>query len=315
MSRCLSCFKRLPEEKLCTSCRRMLFGASRADPYLSLSRAEIIKEVRERALRMSLGGAQPKANVKIERGTLQIVGAGGTHLLKPSTEKHPFISENEHFCMNVVRMLRLPTAPFCLVTLRDGELAFLTKRFDREMKRKRHSEDFASVLGLPSDSKYTSSYLDVLKASDQHCRDKGIERIRIFTLILASYVLGNNDLHLKNFSLIDQDSYYALSPVYDVVCAKVYYPHTEDLALDIKSDYLGSLEQEGFYTKRDFLYLAKESGIHEKQALKVINEILEKRSEIESLLAISFLPQEMKNSVGKIIHEQFRKLGQGYIKF
>jgi serine/threonine-protein kinase HipA len=288
-----------------------MFGASRVEPCLDLSRAEIIKEVRERALRMSLGGAQPKASVKIERGTLQVVSTGGTYLLKPSTEKHPFISENEHFCMNVVRLLKLPTAPFCLVTLRDGELAFLTKRFDRELKRKRHIEDFASVLGLPSDSKYTPSYLDILRASDQHCRDKGVERIRIFTLILASYVLGNNDLHLKNFSLIDQDSYYTLSPVYDVLCAKVYYPHTEDLALAIKPDYLGSLEHEGFYTRRDFLYLAKESGIHQKQASIVIQGILEKKSEIESLLTLSFLPQEMKVSIGKIIHEQFRKLSQG----
>lgn len=310
MPQCLSCCKELVEERLCTTCRRRMFGASQTQPHLNFSRAEIIKEVRERALRMSLGGAQPKASVRIEKGTLQIVSTGGTYLLKPSTEKHPFISENEHFCMNVVRLLKLPTAPFCLVTLRDGELAFLTKRFDREVRRKRHIEDFASVLGLPSDSKYTSSYLDILKASDRHCRDRGVERIRIFTLILVSYVLGNNDLHLKNFSLIDQDSYYALSPVYDVVCAKAYYPNSADLALYIKPDYLGSLEQEGFYTKRDFLYLAKESGIHEKQASKTINEILEKKKQIESLLTLSFLPEEMKTTVGKIVHEQFNKLSQ-----
>lgn len=308
MTQCLSCMKVIQDNRLCGSCRKDLFGASRVEPHLSLIRAEVIKEVRERALRMSLGGAQPKASVSIENATLQIVSTGGRYLLKPSTEKHPHISENEHFCMNVVKLLKLPTAPFCLITLQDGELAFLTKRFDRESKRRRHLEDFASVLQFPAESKYRGSYLDVMNAADRCCRDKGIERLRIFKLIILSYVLGNNDLHCKNFSIIDRDTHYELSPIYDVVCAKFYYPQAEDLALDIDNGYLGSLAEEGFFTKRDFLNLAKLSGIHEKQASNIIGEITTRESDIYSLLRKSFIPQQMQVPIRNIIKDQYKKL-------
>lgn len=307
MTPCLGCLKDT-KDKLCVTCQRQMFGAHAVEPHLVLLRSEVIAEVRERALRMSLGGAQPKASVRLEKGELQIVGTGGRYLLKPSTEQHPFISENEHFCMNVVRALELATAPFCLISLRDGEYAFLTKRFDREPRRKRHIEDFASVLELPAESKYSASYLDVLRASDRYCRDSGLERIRILKLLVVSYALGNNDLHLKNFSLIDRDSFYALAPAYDVVCAKYYYPNASDLALELEPDYTGSLEREGYFTRQDFLHLAHSSGLHEKQAARIVDEVTSKEEVIFSLLERSYLPSDMKRAVSGIIQAQLEKL-------
>lgn len=262
---------------------------------------------------MSLGGAQPKASVELKNGKLAITSTGGSYILKPSTDAHPFISENEHFCMMVVQSLGLPTAPFCLITLQDGEYAFLTKRFDREILaerklQKRHIEDFASVLAYPADSKYASDYAHVLQAASTYCRDSGLERLRIFTLIVLSYVLGNNDLHLKNFSLLDCQTHYELSPVYDVVCAMSYYPHMRELALDLVHGYVGGLSSQGFLTQKDFLYLAHSGNIEERQARKTIENILAKEGFVLSLLFRSFLPKDTQKQVKDIIQRQFAKL-------
>ncbi|MCI5064518.1 HipA domain-containing protein [bacterium] len=269
--------------------------------------------MRKKVLRMSLGGAQPKASLRIIQGAFKIVGEGGTYLLKPSTETHPFISENEHFCMNVARELGLPVAECCLIVLQNGEYAFLTKRFDRVKRSKIHIEDFASVLNRPAGEKYSGSYLNVVRASQQYCRDSGLERIYIFKQLVLSFLLGNNDLHLKNFSLIDRTTHYEMSPIYDLVCSLRYYPDSSDLALELESDFLGSLTTLGFYTAEDFLYFAKKAGIRHDLAAQFIDEIIAFIPKIQNLLSNSFLPEEEQVLIAGIIEEQRNKLSQGLV--
>ena len=285
-----------------------MFGSRKVAPHLSLQRSEIIKDVRKKSLRMSVGGAQPKASLAIRNGELEVVGSGGTYLLKPSTEMHPHISENEHFCMTVARESGLEVAECCLITLEGGEFAFLTKRFDRAKKSKIHLEDFASVLERPAHEKYSRTYCDIVSAAKKHCRDIGLERIRIFRLILLSYVIGNNDLHLKNFSLLDQKSFYRLSPAYDIVCSTRYYPDQQDLALEFEEDYLGSLRSLGYYTSADFLYFSEKIGLRTEQAERFIADIIAFKSKMLEVLTNSFLPPEEQAEIEGIIERQVKKL-------
>jgi serine/threonine-protein kinase HipA len=200
--------------------------------------------------------------------------------------------------------------PCSLIELADGELAFLIKRFDREKGQKVQIEDFASVLNLPAESKYSSSYLAIGQAVAQHCRDRGLEKIRIMKLVMLSYLLGNNDLHLKNFALIDREDHYELSPVYDVLCAARYYTQ-HDLALDLAPDYLGSLDTLGYFTANDFIELGRMLGIDDRPLRSLTNELLTAKDAVLDLIQVSFLPPGEQRLVAAIIKEQFAKFAAG----
>ncbi len=307
---CLACLAPLVnlENELHVKCRRSLFGSSKVALKLPFSRVQIIIEATQKALRMSLGGAQPKALVAIKKGELAIVESNGLFILKPSTEGHPHISENEHYCMNVVRSFSLPVPPFCLIKLEGNEYAYLIKRFDREKEKKIHVEDFASVLSQKSSEKYEKSYLAVAVALSKHSRDYGLERYRLFQLIILSYVMGNNDLHLKNFSLIDQTSHYELSPCYDFVCSKYYYPSAPEMAIELMPDYLGGLETTGYYQRADFELLAKELKLTTAQTNKSFEKLLDHKTKIFGLLNSSFIPKVEQEKIKEIIENGYQRM-------
>ena len=255
---------------------------------------------------MSLGGAQPKVSMSIDKGELLIVSEGGEYLLKPSTENHPYISENEHLCMNIAAHRKLNVPPCCVIELKDGELAFLIKRFDRNKKKKVHIEDFASVLNYPSDNKYKGSYLEIGKGIQKYCRDNGLDKAIMLHLVMLSFLIGNSDLHLKNFSLIDRDTYYALSPVYDLVCTTLYYPQTE-MALELIPGDFGSLVNHGFYTARDFIELGKALDLEEKVIMNLVQSLINDFQEVNRIIANSFLPSKEKIQLEKIVSVQYKK--------
>ncbi len=289
-------------------CRRLLFGNSSVSIELPYSREHVVEEVRRKALRMSLSGAQPKASVRIIDKALEVVGLSGDYILKPSTDLHPEISENEHFAMNAVKAFGLPIPPLCLVLFKDGERALLLRRFDRFKKEKLHVEDLASVLEKPASEKYNGSYAEVLNRVATHCRDSGLEKLRLFQLIVLSYVLGNNDLHLKNFSILDTGSYYQLSPVYDVVCSSLYYPSAPMVALDLLPEYEGGLATFGYYRCDDFLQLAKAGGIDQTQAHRCFARLQRFKPKLLALLEASFLSLNYKKAIQQSVEDNFKRL-------
>jgi serine/threonine-protein kinase HipA len=309
-SSCAACLGLLKnsQELLHPKCYRDLFGARKVKLKLRYFHSEIVEEVRRRAVRMSLGGAQPKASLALLKGQLEIVTLGGEYLLKPSTERHPFISENEHLCMNIARLCDLPVPPFCLVTLQGGELAFLIKRFDRKRAEKIQIEDLGSVLNLPAVAKYDGTYLEAGRAVERHVRDKGLEKLLFLKQVMLSYLMGNNDLHLKNFSLIDCGGYYRLSPVYDLVCSARYYDQT-DLALALAPEFLGHLKTVGFYTADDFVDLGRMLEIGHEPLRRLVKALIALQGSILQLVEASFLPEKEKVLVTEIMREQFRKFG------
>lgn len=316
MNRCLSCLSPTLSHKLIhTTCYKKLFAAKTVSLDLSYTTSEIIRESALRATRMSLGGSQPKVSVYADSGELKLSYDLGDLILKPSPPQHEYVSENEHFIMNLARVYGFSVPPFCLVRLADRSYAFLIKRFDRVIKRKSitkiHIEDMASVLSKPADSKYNGSYSEIGEAIKKHVRDSGLELITLLDLVIFSYCLGNNDLHLKNISIIDKESHYELSPIYDVLCSARYYSSAPELALDLAPEYFGGLSLEGYYTAKDFLYLGTQLGLDKKVVLSRIKRIVSFQDRFIKMLQASFLNKEEQERLKVIFIRQFEKFQNG----
>lgn len=293
-------------------CYKKLFHDQKVSLRLPYKRTDIIEEVRIRSLRMSLQGAQPKVALGVKKGELLIVDYGGLYLLKPSTDMHPYISENEHLCMNLATKLGLTVPPCCLVELEGGENAFLIKRFDRKKKLKIHMEDLCSVLNELSANKDGRSYQEMGEAIGKYCQESGLALIAYFRATLFGFLIGNNDLHLKNFALIESGESHALAPIYDMLCAARYYPNAEDMCLTLIPGYEGDLATYGYHTARDFKALGIAIGLNEAQIAYQISSLLKAEPVFFSFIDRSFLPHDERKRIREIFKERFQKMSRGF---
>jgi serine/threonine-protein kinase HipA len=179
-------------------------------------------------LRTTVGvsGVQPKVVVPEERGTLVTPSL----IVKSGPDEFPAIAVNEFVCMSIGREAGLETPEFWLS---DDHRLFVMRRFDLDAKGQRLGmEDFSVLMGRPGDRKYRGSYGALMKAASLY----GVDVDRLYEQVVLSVLVGNGDAHLKNFAVIYESTAgpYRLSPVYDVVCTRVYDDHT--LALRIGKD-------------------------------------------------------------------------------
>jgi serine/threonine-protein kinase HipA len=223
-SSCLVCFEPLPaasKSEYHDRCAKALFGTQRV-PRLEVDPRNLHLLGIEMAGRVSLSGVQKKIALGLERGTLRVVSStDGQFILKPQTEEYPDLPQNEQLNTLIARSIGLRTASTGLVRLSDDSLAFLSRRFDRQEGRRLPMEDFCQLAEkLPRD-KYQSSYESCVKLlrsfSDEWIAD-GAELLRV---VLFSWWVGNNDLHLKNLSLLAEDGRYRLSPCYDLLSTAI----------------------------------------------------------------------------------------------
>jgi len=303
------------KELMHPTCHTKLFGSKKVLLNLQYTRAEIIREAGLRATRMSLGGSQPKVSIVAESGELKLSYKDGNMILKPSPIEHEYVSENEHLFMNIARSYGFNVPPFCLVSLADNSYAFLIKRFDRKLKRKSiekiHLEDMASVLNRKADSKYDGAYSDIGEAIKKYLRDSGLELVTLFDLVMFSYCVGNNDLHLKNISIIDKQSHYELSPIYDLLCSARYYESAPELALDLLPGYSGGLLVEGYYSAKDFQYFGTQMGIDKKVISARIKRLAIFKPKVIQMIQSSFLNAGEQEQVLAIANRQYEKFCRG----
>lgn len=146
-------------------CFRATFGTIKINPILPFSRSEFKTDRAKRNnKRFSISGVQPKLLINIQEDTLEVTEKNGTHIIKVSPEEYPYASENEHLTMEIFRLMKIETAKCGLMELKDKELVYITKRFDRSSTGKIHQEDMMQAMGIANidNSKYESkSYEDV----------------------------------------------------------------------------------------------------------------------------------------------------------
>lgn len=184
-----------------------------------------------------------------------------------------------------------------------GELAYITKRFDREKGKKIHVEDLCQLSGLLTEQKYKSSYERVGKIIKQYATNAGLDVIRYFRLVLFGFLTGNNDMHLKNFSLMHTDKGILFSPAYDLLNVNLIHPDDkEDLALT-----LGGRKRK--VKRSDFDQFAMSLGMTEIVRDNVYKDFSIQQNKIQRWIDQSFLTDEYKEEFARIVVNKMKQIG------
>lgn len=311
-NRCFCCGKALEEINSFyhQNCAKKLFGSQHI-PALNYTLEELNELAKNTILeRVSVPGVQPKLSLHLERGTpatssrLTLVGLAGDYILKPQSPQWKNLPEAEHFCMHLARKCKITVAEFGLIPLSSGELAYITRRMDRQKKSMRHMEDFCQILNKMTSQKYNGSMEQIGKSLRQYSAVSGLDVIRYFELTVFCFLTGNSDMHLKNFSLLQNaDGKWTLSPAYDLVPVKIILPQdTEELALTLNGK-KNRLKRSDFET---FGATLKLNEVQIRNALKRITELMEKF--LAQTLQESFLPEEMQQAVKALITERIARI-------
>jgi serine/threonine-protein kinase HipA len=205
---------------------------------IPLTQEEQIKEAALRAVKMSIQGVQPKlsARLNIKDSIFVIMDTDGRFILKPQSTVYPQLPENEDLTMRLAKMVGLHVPFHGMVYSIDGKLTYFIKRFDRYGINKKYSlEDFAQLSGNSRETKYDYSMEKLTLIIDSYCSFPIIEKIKLFRLTLFNFLIGNEDQHLKNFSLITYENKVELSPVYDLVNTTIAISKpAEEIALPLR---------------------------------------------------------------------------------
>lgn len=306
MQRCLYCYQ--PLEKGQTDfhpqCSKKLFGTT-TPPELPYTKDDIeslaLEVVRSQ---VTVTGVQPKLSVDLEKEAngkkrFTIVGLWGKYILKPQTELYVNLPENEDLTMHLATMVNIKTVPHSLIRFKDGSLAYITKRIDRDKKKgKIPMEDMCQLTEKLTEQKYKGSHEQIAKIIMLHSAYPVLDLLTYFEVLLFCYLTGNADMHLKNFSLYKPANEYILAPAYDLLSTKLVLPDDKDeLALTLNA-------RKRKLKKSDFNHLLNTYKIDEK----VIENIYEKYRKIVpqwlNFIDTSFLPQQMKEEYKSIINKR-----------
>lgn len=309
MCKCLFCYNNLEEgqKDFHPQCARKIFGTNEA-PLLEY-RHEELDELAEQVIRSqtSLTGVQPKLSLNLNKheGTsrLTIVGLWGDYIFKPQTEGYPELPENEDLTMHLASAAKIKVVPHSLIRLADGKLGYITKRIDRTKKgEKIDMEDMCQLTLHPTEYKYKGSYEQIAKAIMQHCDMPRLDLTNYMQVLLFCFVTGNNDMHLKNFSLYRPSNSYQLSPAYDLVNVAIANPKdTEELALTLSG-------RKSKLQLKDFMSSAATMGLEPNVTLRLIDNMHKVLPRWESLIQRSFLSDEMKDLYNQIIISRLNSL-------
>jgi len=255
--------------------------------------------------RVTIPGVQPKLSLHIEKensNKLTIIGIKGDYILKPPTESFRELPENEDLTMHLAEICGIKTVPHILIKLKSKEICYLTKRIDRKKNQKIHMEDMCQILEKLTEDKYRGSMERVGKAILKYSNVKGLDLISFFEITLFSYLVGNSDMHLKNFSLIENELGYSLSPAYDLVSVKLAMPKdNEEMALTLNG-------KKKKLNKSDFLKFAEFISVTQKSAENSIKKFKLKKQELIDFIKKSFLSDSSKKSYLDILNKRFQIL-------
>jgi len=265
------------------------------------------REAASRATKMSIQGVQPKlsARLSVKSSSLEIVDIKGTFILKPQSDIFKEVPENEDVTMKMAKILGIDVPLTGLVFSKDGSLSYFIKRFDRYgTNKKKHLEDFAQLTNNTRETKYNWSMEKLIPVIDSNCTFPLIEKRKLFRRMLFCFLIGNEDMHLKNFSLIMHDNIIELSPAYDLLNSTISMERaTEEFALPLAGKKRKITRKDLVtYFGMDWLRLTGKTIESEIQNIK------DKKSDLESLINISFLTKEMKEKYLELMSNRYERL-------
>lgn len=307
-NKCLYCYQILTnnETDFHEKCSLQFFGTKKA-PVLSYSLNQmtaLAKNIIERSI--TVPGVQPKLSMSLDAITkenrLTVVGAlGGNYIFKPPSDEYPEMPQNEHLTMRLAELMNIKTVPSSLIRLKSKELSYITKRIDRtEDGKKIHMIDMFQI--TEAFDKYKSSMEKIGRALNEYSSNTLLDKLFFFEITIFSFLTGNNDMHLKNFSMIESNFGWNLTSAYDLLNVAIVNPEDkEELALTING-------KKKKFTKEQFVQFGKVLGLTTKQIDAVFGRFQKKKKEMIDLIKTSFLTTKMQNSYRKVLEERFSRL-------
>jgi serine/threonine-protein kinase HipA len=313
-NKCLYCYKPLSEDRQSDfheHCSLEFFGERDPPvmPYTLDQMADLAKNIVERSI--AVPGVQPKISLSLihnsltdgGKGRLTVVGAlGGNYIFKPPSERFAEMPQNEHVTMRIAEAFGIKTVPSSLIRLASGELSYITKRIDRkESGEKIHMLDMFQI--TEAFDKYRSSMEKIGKALDKYSANTLLDKLYFFEITVFSFLTGNNDMHLKNFSMINNREEWMLSPAYDLLNVSIINPDDdEELAL--------TLEGKKKMLKREhFDRLGKGLDLTDKQISGVFRRFTKNRPIAEEWVQHSFLSDDLKEHYMNLLQERYERIG------
>lgn len=296
MERCLYCYQPLEQNEtdFHSRCSKKIFGTV-IPPVLPYSKADIeslaLEAVRSQ---VTITGVQPKLSVDLEKEKggekrFTIVGLWGGYILKPQTEQYANLPENEDLTMHLAGLAKINTVPHSLIRFKDGSLAYITERIDRDKKgNKIPMEDMCQLTEKLTEQKYKGSHEQIARKIVEYSAYPILDLINYFEVLLFCYLTGNADMHLKNFSLYKKIKESTLTPAYDLLSTKLVIPEdNEELALTLNG-------KKRKLKKSDFDNLLKTMKVEDKVIENIYDKFRKTLPLWHNFIDISFLPDQMK---------------------
>ena len=310
MAKCLCCYRELEDGMVDfhPQCAKRFFGTPIVPsfPYKHSEIKDLAKEVVRS--QTAVTGVQAKLSMDIEKlqheSRFTIVGLWGRYILKPQTELYNSLPELEDLTMHLAEVVKIQVVPHTLVRFADGKLCYLTRRVDRTLKGgKIPMEDMCQISEKLTENKYKGSHEQIAKLILRYSSAPKLDLALFWEIVLFSWITGNSDMHLKNFSMYSPiPNNYQLSPAYDLLSTLLVLPSdTEELALTLNA-------RKKKIKLQDFVTAVTNSGLDEKVFQNMLKKFRAAEDEWYDWIERSFLPQEMKTAYVQLIKERMSRL-------
>ncbi|MBQ2372985.1 MAG: HipA domain-containing protein [Bacteroidales bacterium] len=308
MSKCLYCYKELADGEVDfhKGCCKKFFGIPEAPelPYsldeLDTLAAQVIQS------QTTLTGVQAKLSLHLDRHDgskrLTIVGLWGDYIFKPQTQSYKTLPENEDLTMHLAEIAKIKVVPHTLIRLKDGTLGYLTKRIDRSADGdKIPMEDMCQLTERQTEYKYKSSYEQIAKVIAKYSYVPLLDLTDFYEQVFFSWLVGNNDMHLKNFSLYAPKGKWGLTPAYDLLNVTLVNPKDdEELALTLNA-------RKKRIKKADFVKAMETSGIAPKVFENIVAKYQKLLPKFNEVIDMSFLDDEDKEMYKQSIAARLKR--------
>ncbi|MEG0723944.1 MAG: HipA domain-containing protein [Akkermansia sp.] len=311
MQKCLYCYQELNpgQSDFHPRCSKKIFSSTTVPllPYTKANLAQLAQQIIR--AQTTLTGVQAKISLDIDRShnqpqRLTIVGLWGRYILKPPTERFRCLPEVEDLTMHLAELAGIKVVPHSLIRFSDGELCYLTKRIDRGANGEKYPmEDMCQISERLTEYKYNGSYQQIAKLIAKYSSVPKLDVINFWEQVVFSWITGNADMHLKNFSLFspNKDSY-SLTPGYDMLSTALVMPEDQDeLALTLNG-------KKRKITRSDFEIAMLQTGLENKIITNIFAKLIKVADKWVDWIHLSFLPEEMKAQYQTILQAKIEKI-------
>lgn len=324
--KCLCCGKDLTDNATAqerkdqwhASCLRRFFGTSSL-PELDVSEEVLTRiAVESTSKGFTVPGVQKKMSLHLTKGAdhprLTLVDYPTGFILKPQTKEYEALPEAEYLVMQMARISGIATVPFALIKTQGkaADKAYITRRIDRALSSGKQPnlqllamEDFCQLAQRLTEDKYRGSYERCAKIIAQFSDRPGLDLSELFMRVVFSFIVGNSDMHLKNFSLIETaacSQRYVLSAAYDMLPVNVILPDDdEQMALTLNG-------KKRNLRRNDFLKFAQSSDISSEAAAKMIRKLVSLYPRYLAMCQESYLPSKLKERFCTVMEERIAAL-------